>query len=174
VGKLIPRKRPLDMVQALGRLSHEKEVIGVFVGEGPLREEIQITGGSRVRITGFVNQTEMPAHYALGDILAMTSEHDPHPLAITEAAALGVPAVISDRCGCYGPRDVLRVGENGFVYPCGEVPELAAKLNFLLNDDPLLQQMSARARQLALTQDAAVAARAIIEAVKALQNRQQE
>ena len=170
VGKLIPRKRPLDLVQALARLNSEGKVIGLFVGEGPLREKILFAGGSRVRITGFINQTEMPAHYALGDLLAMTSAHDPHPLAITEAAALGVPAVISDRCGCYGPRDVLRVGENGFVYPCGDVQKLAARLTTLLTDEPLRQKMAARARKLALTQDITVAARAIIDAVKALKN----
>ena len=62
VGKLIPRKRPLDLVQALARLNSEGKVIGLFEGEGPLREKILFAGGSRVRITGFINQTEMPAH----------------------------------------------------------------------------------------------------------------
>jgi glycosyltransferase involved in cell wall biosynthesis len=173
VGKLTPWKRPLDLAQALSLLNSDKsdkEVIGLFVGEGPLRQQIQATGENRVRITGFINQTEIPAYYALGDVLAMTSEHDHHPLVITEAAALGVPAVISDRCGCYGPRDVLRDGENGFVYPCGNIDALAAKLSTLLTDEALRRRMAARARELALTQDVTVAARAVINALTMLKN----
>ncbi len=171
VGKLIDRKRPLDLVQAILRTKLEQEVIALFVGEGPLREAVQATGGSKVRVTGFINQSEMPSHYALGTILVMPSAYDPHPIAVTEAATLGVPAVISDRCGCFGPHDILRPGENGYVYPCGNTAKLAEILTNLLQDEPARQRLAARAVELALTQDCTVAARSIINAVKSLPQR---
>jgi glycosyltransferase involved in cell wall biosynthesis len=168
VGKLIDRKRPLDLVQAILRMKLRQEVIALFVGEGPLREAVQAAGGSKVRVTGFINQSEMPSHYPLGAILVMPSGKDPHPLAVTEAACLGVPAVISDRCGCFGPNDILRPGENGYVYPCGNTDRLAEILTNLLQDEPLRQRLGTRAVELAMTQDCTVAARSIINAVNSL------
>ncbi len=116
-------------------------------------------------------ESEMPSHYALGTILVMPSAYDPHPIAVTEAATLGVPAVISDRCGCFGPHDILRPGENGYVYPCGNTAKLAEILTNLLQDEPARQRLAARAVELALTQDCTVAARSIINAVKSLPQR---
>ncbi|MGD0216765.1 MAG: glycosyltransferase family 4 protein [Desulfobaccales bacterium] len=168
VGKLIDYKRPLDLVQAILRMKLRQEVIALFVGEGPLREAVQAAGGAKVRVTGFINQSEMPSYYALGAILVIPSEKDAHPLAVTEAATLGVPAVISDCCGCFGPNDILRPGENGYVYPCGNTDRLAEILTNLLQDEPLRQRLGTRAAELAMTQDCTVAARSIINAVKSL------
>jgi len=164
-GKFIYRKRPLDLVHAIKKIDTGQKIIALFIGDGPLRGEILKIGGDTVRVTGFINQKEIGDHFALGSILVMPSEYDPHPLVVTEAAVLGIPAIVSDKCGCYGPHDILRHGENGYIYKCGDIEMLATLLSKLLTDDTLRNNFKLRSIQLSLTQDCTVAAKAIINTV---------
>ncbi|MGA8260556.1 MAG: glycosyltransferase, partial [Arenicellales bacterium] len=118
---------------------------------------------SRVRLTGFVNQTEMPRVLWAGDILAMCSEKDPHPLAVSEAMSVGNAIVASDRVGCVGATDAARPGRNALVYRCGDVTGLSARLRCLAADPALLVGMRKESLDLTATQDVAVAARAVAE-----------
>ena len=47
-------------------------------------------------------------------------------LVVNEAMAAGLPVVVSDAAGCSA--DLVREGENGFTYPCGDVHVLAERL----------------------------------------------
>lgn len=160
-GKLVPRKRPLDLIEAVRRLG-DPRVKALFVGTGPLEQEVRRHGGDCVRITGFVNQSEIPGILSLGDVAVMPSEYDPHPLAVTESLALGIPVVVSDRLGCYGPDDALRPEENGFVYPCGNVAELASILSRLRDDSALRARLGERALALVQTQTPQAARDAVL------------
>ena len=127
VGKLIGIKRPLDFVEAIARLRNvTPRIEALIVGSGPLdaqvRRRIQELGlDDRIRMSGFVNQSEIPRVLWLGDILAMCSEKDPHPLAVSEAMAVGNAIVASDRVGCVGPTDAARPGRNALTYRCTDV-----------------------------------------------------
>jgi glycosyltransferase involved in cell wall biosynthesis len=165
-GKIIAYKRPLDLIQALRKLDLDRVKI-LFIGSGPLSAAVQKALPDQVRKAGFINQSELPYYFGVGSILVCPSDHDAHPAVVTEALSLGIPCIVSDRCGCYGPHDVLRPGENGLVYPVGNVDALAQALKLLLVDDPALcRRMSVRAQELAATQDAAVAAEALVAAVR--------
>jgi glycosyltransferase involved in cell wall biosynthesis len=122
-GKLQPRKRPLDIVAAVRAL--EQPVTTLFVGDGALAGELRsrlAPGGGAV--TGFVNQSELPAIYHAADILVLPSADEPWGLVVNEAMAAGTLPVVSDRVGA-GPDLVSGLGE---VYPCGDVASLAAAL----------------------------------------------
>lgn len=168
VGKLIGIKRPLDFVDAIARVQEtEPRVEGLMVGSGPLeaqvRRRIQELGvEGRIRMAGFVNQTEIPQVLWTGDIVAMCSEKDPHPLAVTESMAVGNAVVVSDRVGCVGPTDAARPGRNALTYPCGDVGRLAALLSDLARDDARREAMREASRTLAPTQDVQTAADAVI------------
>ena len=165
-GKIIDYKRPLDLIHALRKLNLDR-VKTLFIGSGPLEAAVHKALPEQVRMAGFINQSEIPYYFGVGAVLALPSEHDAHPAVVTEAMSLGLPCIVSDRCCCYGPHDLLRPGENGLVYPVGDVAALAKGLKLLLRDDPALyQRMSLRARELAATQDAAVAAEALVAAVR--------
>ncbi len=140
-GKLVPAKRPLDVVQAIAKLGRN-ELVGLFIGDGILRDEIERVGGARVRVTGFVNRTEMPLVLSLSDILVLPSEFEPYGIIVSEAQALGIPCVVSDRCGCHGPDSVLQDGSSGFVYRCGDIEELTSCIRRLLNERKLYTSMS--------------------------------
>ena len=145
-GKLIPVKRPLDLVRALTKLART-DVVGLFVGDGQLREEVIEAGGDQVRVTGFVNRSEIPLVLSLADVLVLPSEFEPYGVVVSEAQALGVPCIASDRCGCHGPDSVLQDGLSGFVYRCGNVDELMSRIQTLLDDSGLYARMSACARR---------------------------
>ncbi len=118
-GKYVPWKRPLDLSGAVSLLtSRGRDVVGLFAGDGPLAPEIEAAaraiGGNRIVLAGFVNQAEIPRLYAAADVLAVPSERDSHPLAVSEAATLGVPSILSERCGCIGENDVARPGETAW------------------------------------------------------------
>jgi len=74
-GKLIPRKRPLDVVRAIERCETRLNLL--MFGDGPLRREIGMHEARLpVRCLGFVNQADLPGWYACGDVLVLPSERE--------------------------------------------------------------------------------------------------
>jgi glycosyltransferase involved in cell wall biosynthesis len=93
-------------------------------------------------LAGFVNVDRLPDHFAAADVLVHPASRDPHPLICSEAAAIGLPMILSDRVGTIGPTDISRRDENALVYPCGDVPALADCIVRLADDPKLLEKMS--------------------------------
>lgn len=149
VGRLDPRKRPLDLLEAYRRLGGPPEASLVFVGEGAQRKELESLAARHrlpgVVITGFRNQTELPRFLAAGDVFVLPSEYDPSPRALNEAMNFALPAVVSDGVGTAG--DLLVDGKNGFVCPVGDSGALASRLRKLLGDPGLRNEMGERARE---------------------------
>jgi glycosyltransferase involved in cell wall biosynthesis len=170
-GKLESRKRPLDFIDALAQLRREQVSIqGLVIGSGPLREAVErrieeLGLTESVRLSGFVNQSEMPLVLEAGDVLVSTSEVDPHPLVVSEGLAVGLPVVASHRVGCIGPTDSARPGVNALVYSCGDVAGLSAALRRLALEPMLYARMSRASLALAATQDASVTAAAVVRAL---------
>ncbi len=167
-GKFIDNKRPLDLVAALNLISIESQIIGLFIGEGPLKKSIITAGGDRVRVTGFINQKEIPIAIGSGNILVVPSNCDPHPLVVTEAASLGIPSIVSDKVGCVGPNDVIRNGETGLIYQCGNIPELSNTISLLLEDHLTYDRMSKACFSISETQSASFISMRIFEALLSL------
>lgn len=136
-GKLISRKRPLDLAAAI-HLVPDK-VTTMFVGDGSMADLIRtsLEPGSGV-VTGFVNQSELPAYFHAADILVLPSEAEPWGLVVNEAMAAGTLPVVSDRVGA-APDLVRGIGE---VYPCGDVTALAKALSRALvkTEDPKIRE----------------------------------
>lgn len=147
-GKLIERKNPVHLLQAVERMRHRSRVAVLFMGDGRERDALaayaQARGIDDVHFLGFVNQTEMPSRYALADALVLPSSLDPRGTVTNEAMACGLPVVISTMVGIYGEGDIVRHGENGFVYPVGDNDALAAFLDRLVEDEPLRRRMGQR------------------------------
>ena len=99
--------------------------------------------------------------------LEMALKH-PHPLVVTEAAAFGLPVVVSDAIGCIGAGDTARPGENALVFPCRAAGELRRALDRLQGDPDLRRRMGEASLRVAETQDAEAAARLLAEATRAL------
>ncbi len=137
-GKLVERKRPLDVLAAAALVrSRGGSVEVAFAGsgelEGELRRAAEATGVPTV-FHGFVNQREMPAVYAAADLVVLPSDGtETWGLAVNEAMACGVPAVVSDAVGC-GP-DLVEQGVTGAVFPLGDVVLFAAAIETAISLD---------------------------------------
>ncbi|MEZ0610031.1 glycosyltransferase [Fibrella sp. WM1] len=145
-GKYIPKKRPVDLLKAVAVL-RRADVAVVLVGDGPLRPALEAFCREQqlanVHLTGFVNQSEIVRYYALADVFVLCSdEAETWGLVTNEAMNAGLPVVLSQAVGCAD--DLVQSGQNGYSYPCGNVPALAAALNQLL-DMPAVDWLRFRA-----------------------------
>lgn len=146
-GKFVEKKRPMDIVEALGRLqeSGKSGVQVLMVGDGPLAGELRArAAGLPMRFAGFLNQSEISAAYALADALVLPSDHgETWGLVVNEAMACALPALVSDQVGC--AVDLVTPGRTGDVYPCGDVAALAEMLNRYGQEPERLQKMGEEA-----------------------------
>lgn len=133
-GKLNARKSPSDLLEAFALLSGEGRCEPhpylLYVGDGEMRRELERGASGRgwnaIRFLGFRNQTEMPAFYDLCDVFVMPSTIEPWGLVVNEAMNAGKAIIVSDRVGC--APDLVRDGENGFIFKAGDVADLARVL----------------------------------------------
>jgi glycosyltransferase involved in cell wall biosynthesis len=150
VGKLIDKKRPLDVIDAVARVPGAH---AVFVGDGPLRRDAERAASEqapgRVTFAGFRNQSAMPEAYALADVLVLPSDRrETWGLAVNEAMACGVPAIVSDAVGC--APDLIVPNVTGLTYPAGDRGALAAAVAVFAADRRRGAEMgSAACRQVA-------------------------
>ena len=146
-GKFVPRKRPQDVLAVLARLQPTlPQLSAAFVGEGELRPfleaEVRRLGLRNVFLLGFKNQSEMPEMYAMSDFLVLPSSYEPWGLVTNEAMACGLPVVVSSRVGA--SLEIVRVGDNGFVYSVGDIDALTSVVRRLAEDRSLRERMGRR------------------------------
>ncbi len=138
-GKLIPKKRPLDLLEALSRTSRVPPIHALVVGDGLLRPECETFVRSklpgRVAFAGFQNQASLPKMYAAADLLVLPSEIEPWGLVVNEAMASGLPAVVSTAVGAAA--DLVRPGETGDIFTVGDVEALARSLEAICRPEKL-------------------------------------
>ncbi len=133
--KLQPWKAPQDVLEAFARANVPNSFL-VYAGDGPLRGALEIRArelgiSDRIRFLGFVNQTQLPSVYRGADFFVLPSLYEPFGLVVNEAMLCGCPVVVSDRVGA--KYDLVRDGENGRVFPTGNVDALAEIVRDLLS-----------------------------------------
>ncbi|MEO7687695.1 MAG: glycosyltransferase family 4 protein [Sphingomonas sp.] len=175
VGKLSARKRPGDILDALGHLARRegsgRRIVALFAGNGELAAQLQARAETEqldARFAGFVNVDQLPSLYAAADIVVHPSQADPHPLICSEAACMGLPMVISDRVGAVGSTDIARPDENTIVYPCGDAAALADALAMLATDDALRDRMGKRSQEIFEDQDVEASLGGLLKAIAAV------
>ena len=147
--KLTTVKAPEQLLAAFAqlneRLAGDAKPHLLFVGDGPergrLEEEAQPYGDA-VRFLGFRNQSELPALYDLCDVFVLPSRFEPWGLVVNEVMNAGRPVIVSDRVGAAS--DLVGNGDNGFVYPSGDVAALASRLLQILESSRLRARMGER------------------------------
>lgn len=148
-GKLTPKKRILDLVEALRRAREQSPAIHLLVvGDGVQMAEARRAVASAslpVTFAGFQNQTEIAKAYVASDCLVLPSDHgETWGLVVNEAMICGRPAIVSDRVGC-GP-DLIEHGSTGFIFPFGDVEALAATLVDAASDRGRLVELGRRGK----------------------------
>jgi glycosyltransferase involved in cell wall biosynthesis len=137
-GKLLPLKRPFDLITAAAKLRAAGEGIEVMmVGDGELRASL-LEQALELRVplhlVGFFNQTQMPSAYVASDVLVLPSSSETWGLVANEALACGCPIVVSDACGCAA--DLTTENLAGCSYLVGDVNAMADAISTMLRKRP--------------------------------------
>lgn len=111
-----------------------------------VRAEVERRGLSgRVNVVGPRFDREKYREFSETDILVFPSRNEAFPLVLIEAAAWGIP-VVSSAVGAI--RDIVRDGVNGFVIDGDDYKAYADKIQLLLNDARLRDEMGTRSRKI--------------------------
>lgn len=172
VGKLIARKRPGDLLEALAELKKSprggRPVKVLYAGDGAERAQLERRARELdvpAQFLGFVNIDTLPALFCAADALAHPAEIETFGVIVAEAAILGLPLVLSDRVGAIGPTSIARPDVNTLTYPCADVQALAGAISRLANDDALVRRLSQASLAIADELDTRQAVRGTLEAL---------
>ena len=171
VAKLIDRKRPMDLLEAYRRLEQPAAI--VYAGDGPelprLRDYAATHGLRNVHFLGFLRPELLPEIYAATDVFVLASAYDPWGLVVNEAMCYGLPIVATSGVGA--TRDLVRNGENGFVYPVGDVEALAGILRSLASDPRSCEAMGVRSRAMISAWSLESSTEGIVNALRSVASR---
>jgi glycosyltransferase involved in cell wall biosynthesis len=156
-GRVIQRKRPLELVQAFAKIAHQApsaqlRIAGEYRSEAAYGDEvhrfIQQAGLSdRVHLLGPLPEEAVLNEFAACDLLALPSAQETTPMVIAQAMAAGKP-IVATPVG--GVAEMVNHGQTGLLVKVGDVDGLAEALSQLLNDPALRRFMGQVGRQFAV------------------------
>jgi glycosyltransferase involved in cell wall biosynthesis len=116
----------------------------LLVGSGPLEGELRklaAESGTEATFAGWRSERELPQMLAVADLFVLASRREPWGTVVVEAAAAGLPLVLSDRVGAGADLVVPRV--NGELVPADDVEALADAF-VRISDDPIVREQYGR------------------------------
>jgi glycosyltransferase involved in cell wall biosynthesis len=149
--KLQTRKRCIDLVEAFLRLSPgpgvEPPAYLLIAGDGEERaavdQRVRESGFKNIRMLGFQNQSELPRLFDLSDAFILPSIHEPWGLIVNEVMNAARAVIVSDQVGC--APDLIRNGENGFVFSAQNIDALSGALRRFVDDPSLADRLGKQA-----------------------------
>lgn len=140
VGRLSAEKGVDDLVRAMSQLRQMRLVIA---GEGPQRSELERLAVSldlkNIEFVGHVSATERDALIAASQFTILPSHaYETLGKTILESYAMGRAVVASD---IGSRRELVRHGETGLLYRCGDIHELVDALQSLAAKPQLANEM---------------------------------
>jgi glycosyltransferase involved in cell wall biosynthesis len=148
IARLAPEKG-LDTLVLAAATAADARLLLVLAGDGPERErleELARSVGVRLRIVENVPFERVVERYVAADVFALLSTHEPWGVVVNEAAACGLPLVLTDRVGAHA--DLLVPGGNGMLVDAGDVQAAADALRRLVADPELRRRYGERSLEL--------------------------
>jgi glycosyltransferase involved in cell wall biosynthesis len=145
VGRLAPQKAPQDMVTAMESMGRS-DVLFVWVGDGPLRQEVARLIERRKLTKNFLllgERTDVAALLPGFDIFALASHYEGLPCSVVEAMTCGVPVVAT---AVNAVPEVVVPGRTGLLVPPGAPALLGRAMAYLLDHPAEGARMSVAAR----------------------------
>jgi colanic acid/amylovoran biosynthesis glycosyltransferase len=146
VGRLCEQKGQLLLLSAVSQLVRRGIGIElVLAGDGEMRSEVealikQFHLQTHVRITGWISSAQVRAEILAARALVLPSFAEGLPVVVMEAMALRRPVLTTYVAGI---PELVRPGENGWLFPAGDIDALVAALEaFLSTPDAVLESMS--------------------------------
>jgi colanic acid/amylovoran biosynthesis glycosyltransferase len=135
IGRLSEEKGQLLLLEAVARvISKNIPIQLVLVGDGSLREELETLIekyrlGGQVRITGWISNKRVRDEIVAARALVLPSFSEGLPVVIMEAMALRRPVLTTFIAGI---PELIRSGENGWLFPAGSLDDLTSALEACL------------------------------------------
>lgn len=155
VARLTPEKGLYELLEAARRVT-ARHPHARFLVIGPdyvlSRERLALQAqrmgvGERVQFLGM--RTDTPSLYSAMDVFALPTYREGVPLALVEAAAMGLPVIATDIAAC---REVVDNGVSGRLVPARDAGALTEALEALLGDPDQRAALGAAARARAVNQ----------------------
>ena len=132
VGRLVVQKDFPNLLRAFAQLADKKSIL-LIAGNGVLREELgacaaELGIADRVRFAGV--RPDISGWYNAADAYVMSSIFEGLSVALLEAAASGLPFVVTD---VGGNREIVLHGVNGYLVPSQDSAALGAAMQRLVN-----------------------------------------
>ncbi|PWX43937.1 hypothetical protein CYK83_12240 [Clostridium perfringens] len=143
VGQFIYRKG-LDVLLEAWNYIDNDNVHLLIIGEGEKKSEykkiIQDNNYNNVSIMNFMDKRTLFRYYKACDLFVLPTREDIWGLVINEAMACGLPIITTDKC--IAGIELIEDYKNGFIIPTDNSKELSKKLNKLISNKNLCEQMS--------------------------------
>jgi 1,2-diacylglycerol 3-alpha-glucosyltransferase len=142
VSRFVPEKNLVRLVRAFARYRADTPasrawdlvLCGGGPGEADIEEEILRSGCAlAIHRPGFLQEDELARWYAFASAFVHPSLMEPWGLVVNEAAACGLPLLVSDRAGCAETLVPTPVGTSGLRFDPSDEDELGAALNWMAN-----------------------------------------
>lgn len=143
VARLSPEKDVATLLRAVEGLDAEL----VVVGDGPQEVVLRESAPPNARFAGRATRDELPRWYANADVFALASRSETWGMALSQAAAAGLPLVATEAVGAAW--DLIEPGVNGYRVPVGDEDALREALSQALADDAWRAEAGLRSRELA-------------------------
>lgn len=128
-GRVSREKNPKLLVEAARKIGAEVR----FIGDGPLRGEVEAMGYEKASFSGWVSGETVQEELAQARTLVLPSIwYEVNPLAPVEALGLGIPVLASDATTTTGE---IVEGETGFAFRSKDAASLAEVMSKMLDDD---------------------------------------
>ncbi|MDE3172437.1 MAG: glycosyltransferase family 4 protein [Gemmatimonadota bacterium] len=152
LGRLKHYKGVHLVIRAFARMSHRRAVLEI-AGAGDYRPRLErlaaaLDLGGRVRFLGRISEQEKLALLRRAWALVFASPKEGWGITNLEAAACATPVVASNSPGI---RESVRHDETGFLVPHGDTAAMAAAMDRLADDPPLVESLGVHARRFAET-----------------------
>ncbi len=140
VARFVPEKNLATLIHAYARYREASDPLSawdlVLCGSGPDEAKIEheirsLDLASCIHRPGFLQADELAGWYAFASGFVLPSLSEPWGLVVNEAAACGLPLLVSERAGCAGTLVPDPPGTTGLRFDPSDVEALAASLAWL-------------------------------------------
>lgn len=145
-GRLVDYKRPDWLLRAYKEILKENPGLMhwklTFIGNGPLNKELEqdASDNSQIEFLPFMQPAEIRKYYEEATVFCLPSHFEHWGVVVQEAAAAGLPLLLSDTCGA--ATEFLVDGWNGYQFRSQDYEDLKQKLLLLMNKEiPELKKM---------------------------------
>ncbi|KAA5476055.1 glycosyltransferase [Bacteroides caccae] len=147
IGELDDNKNHVTVIRALAKLPH-KDWKYVLCGVGPNRDILfsEVAGlGLKDNVIFAGYRSDIPDILNAADIFVFPSYHEGMPVSVLEAMACGLPIICSE---IRGNVDIIKGGDNGYLFQPNDANTLGDKLTLLMNDVDKRKVMGCRNKEI--------------------------